>query len=522
MGWAVGLNTTERTKHTPGVARTIESYAPASGELLGEAPVQSTADVRAAVERAKVAQHAWGVLPVEERCERLLRFRDALVERAEELVDLLSRETGKPRHEALGHELLPLADLMTWHAKHAPRILAPREIPLHLLKHRKAVVHYVPRGVIGVISPWNFPVIIPFADAFCALITGSAVVVKPSEVTPLIALRVKDVWDKSGLPEDLLQVVTGYAETGAALIDAGIQKLVFTGGVASGKKVAAACGERLIPCVMELGGKAPLIACADADIERTARAITFGGFANSGQICISVERVFAHRDVYPKLVTRVAELVAELRQGDGAEATVDVGAIIFPKQIDIAERHIADALAKGAQLKAGGKRRIGPGQFFEPTLLVDCTPEMTVMRDEIFGPIVPMMAVDNDDHAVALANDSTLGLNAYVFTTSRERAATLTERIEAGSVVVNDVFTNYACPEAPFGGIKNSGFGRVHGEDALRDLAEVKHVNSDRIRPPARDPLWYPYSDKSYRWALRGLRAMFSGRGLIARVRELL
>ena len=207
---------------------------------------------------------------------------------------------------------------MTWHAKHAPRILAPREIPLHLLKHRRSVVHYVPRGVVGVISPWNFPLIIPFADAFAALVTGSAVVVKPSEVTPLIALRVKDVWDKSGLPEDLLQVVTGYAETGAALIDAGIQKLIFTGGVASGKKVAAACGERLIPCVMELGGKAPLIACADADIERTARAITFGGFANSGQVCISVERVYAHRDIYPKLVERVAELVRELRQGNGS------------------------------------------------------------------------------------------------------------------------------------------------------------------------------------------------------------
>jgi succinate-semialdehyde dehydrogenase/glutarate-semialdehyde dehydrogenase len=522
MGWALGHETTERTKQTPSAARTIESFAPASGELLGEAPVLTPADVRAGVERARVAQRAWGALPVEERCERLLRFRDALVERAEELVELLSKETGKPRQEALGHELLALADLMTWHAKNAPRILAPREIPLHLLKHRKSVVHYVPRGVIGVISPWNFPLIIPFADAFAALITGSAVVVKPSEVTPLIALRVKDVWDKSGLPEDLLQVVTGYAETGAALIDAGIQKLVFTGGVASGKKVAAACGERLIPCVMELGGKAPLIACADADIERTARAITFGGFANSGQACISVERVYAHRDIYPKLVARVTELVKELRQGNGAEETVDVGAIIFPKQIDVAERHIADALAKGAELKTGGKRRTGPGQFFEPTLLVDCTPDMSVMREEIFGPIVPMMPVDNEEQAVTLANDSPLGLNAYVFTNSRDLAANLSERIEAGSVVVNDVFTNYACPEAPFGGIKHSGFGRIHGEDALRDLAEVKHVNSDRFRPPARDPLWFPYSEKGYRWGLRGLRAMFSGQGLIARVRELL
>jgi acyl-CoA reductase-like NAD-dependent aldehyde dehydrogenase len=524
MGWAVGIDTKADAEQQSGTrpARGIESYAPASGELLGEAPVVSAAEVRAAVERARVAQRAWAALPVEERCERLLRFRDALVERAEELVDLLSRETGKPRHEALGHELFALADLMTWHAKNAPRILAPREVPLHLLKHRKSVLSYVPRGVIGVISPWNFPLIIPFGDAFAALITGSAVVLKPSEVTPLIALRVKDVWDKSGLPEDLLQVVTGYADTGTALIDAGIQKLIFTGSVATGRKVAAACGERLIPCVLELGGKAPLIACADADLERTARAVVFGGFANSGQACISVERVFAHRTIYQKLVERVTALVAELRQGDGSAGNVDVGAIIFPEQIEIAERHVADALAKGARLLAGGKRRVGPGQFFEPTVLADCTEQMTVMNDEIFGPIVPIMVVDSDERAIELANDSPLGLNAYVFSTDRERAARIAERIESGSVVVNDVFSNYASPEAPFGGVKHSGYGRIHGEDSLRDLAEVKHTSFDRIRPPARDPLWYPYSEKSFRWGLRALRAMFSGQGLIARVRELL
>jgi acyl-CoA reductase-like NAD-dependent aldehyde dehydrogenase len=341
-------------------------------------------------------------------------------------------------------------------------------------------------------------------------------------VTPLIALRVKDVWDKSGLPEDLLQVITGYGETGAALIDSGIQKLVFTGGVETGKRVAAACGERLIPCVMELGGKAPLIACADADIERTARAITFAGFTNSGQVCISVERVYAHKDIYQKLVDRVTELTLELRQGDGSKDTVDVGAIIFPKQIEIAERHVADAVAKGAVIKTGGKRRAGPGQFYEPTVLADCNPSMTVMKDEIFGPIVPIMQVETEERAVELANDSHLGLNAYVFTTDRDHGRRLAERIEAGSVLVNDVLTNYACPEAPFGGTKHSGFGRIHGEDALRELAELKHVSFDRIRPPSKDPLWYPYSEKTYRWTLRGLRALFSGQGLLARVRELL
>src|SRR5262249_39470192 len=224
-------------------------------------------------------------------------------------------------------------------------------------------------------------------------------VLKPSEVTPLVALKAKEIWDGAGLPEDLFQVVTGYGPTGAALIDAGIQFLVFTGGVATGKKVAAACGERLIPCVMELGGKAPLIACSDAEIERTARAITFGGFSNAGQVCISVERVYAHRDVHDKIVDRVVELTRDLKQGDPATEIVDVGAIIFAPQIDVAERHIADAVEKGAVVKAGGKRVTGKGQFFEPTVLTNCDHSMTVMRDEIFGPIVPFMKVASEEEA---------------------------------------------------------------------------------------------------------------------------
>jgi acyl-CoA reductase-like NAD-dependent aldehyde dehydrogenase len=503
-----------------GTGRKIEVRAPATGEKIGEVPVHSTEEVREAVARAHRAQEAWGVLPVEERCERLLRFRDAVVDRAEEIVDLLSREAGKPRQEALLHEVLGVADLTSWYCKNGPRILAPREISLHLLKHRKSVVHYVPRGVIGIIAPWNFPFMIPMGDAIGALVTGSAVVLKPSEVTPLIALKAKEIWDSTGLPEDLFQVVTGYGETGSALIDAGIQKLVFTGGVSTGKRVAAACGERLIPCVMELGGKAPLIACEDADLERTARAIVFGGFANSGQVCISVERVYAHAAIHDRLLARCVELTGSLRQGDSDKGVVDVGPIIFPKQIEVAEKHIADAVEKGAKVRAGGKRKTGEGQFFEPTILADCDHRMTVMTQEIFGPIVPFMKVRDEEEAVRLANDSHLGLNAYVFTADRDRGVRIAERVEAGSVVVNDVFSNYAS-ETPFGGVKQSGFGRVHGEDALRDLADIKHISVDRFKSPSRDPFWYPYGDKPYTWFLKGMRAMFSRGSLLRRVSEL-
>lgn len=504
---------------------TIQSFAPATGQLIGECQVTSAEDVKRAVERARRAQEAWGALPVEERCTRMLRFRDALVDREEELTDLLAKECGKPRQEALVHEVIVVASLITHFAKHAEEVLATQEVSLDYLKHRRAFILYQPKGVVGVIAPWNFPLNLPFRDAVIALFAGNAVVIKPSEITPLIALRAKEVWDQAGLPNDLLQIVPGYGPTGAALIDAGIDLCVFTGAVATGKRVAAACGERLIPCVMELGGKAPLIACADADVERTARAAVFGGFCNSGQVCVSVERVYAHREVHDALLARIVQLTSELRQGDPMASTVDVGAMIFPKQIDIVEAHIADALAKGAKLETGGKRpaalTAAGGQFFEPTVLSGCTQDMTVMREEIFGPIVPIMRVESEEEAVRLSNDSHLGLNAYIFTKDRAHGKRLAGRVQAGSVLVNDVIANGGMPETPFGGIKDSGFGRVMGKESLREFCNVKHVGVDRLTPPS-EPLWYPYTDRSMRIFRKATRAIFGGGGIVKKLSALL
>jgi acyl-CoA reductase-like NAD-dependent aldehyde dehydrogenase len=522
----MGTTTSETNGKTNGdiaasATATLESRAPATGEAIGRVRIHDKEQVLAVVARARKAQAAWGVLPVEERADRILRLRDAIVERADEIVEVVSLECGKPRHEALVHEVMVIADLATYYCRNAPRILAPQSLDLHLLKHRKSVVHFVPRGVVGIISPWNFPFMIPMGDVLAALVTGSAVVVKPSEVAPLTMAKAKEIFDGAGLPEDLFGVVQGYGATGAALIESGIQKLIFTGGVETGRRVAAACGAALVPCVMELGGKAPLIACADADLERTARAIVFGGFANAGQICVSVERVYAHKEIHDPLVRRVKELTAELRVGDPAKDYVDVGAVTFARQIDVAEKHIADALGKGAQLVAGGKRKTGAGQFFEPTVLTRCDHSMTVMTQEIFGPIVPIQEVASEEEAITLANSSHLGLNAYVFTRDREKGQRLAARIEAGSIVVNDVLLNAAVAEAPFGGVKQSGFGRIHGEDGLRDMAERRHVNFDRFAQPSRDPLWYPYTQKSFQWLSRGVRALFAGNGIVQRISEL-
>ena len=317
-------------------------------------------------------------------------------------------------------------------------------------------------------------------------------------------------------------MVYGFAPAGVALLDAGIDMCVFTGSVSTGRRVAAACGERLIPCVMELGGKAPLIACADCDIERTASAIVFGGFANSGQVCLSVERVYAHRDIYDELLERVVELTRQLRQGDPAREFCDIGGMTFEKQIYVTEAHIADALGKGAELRCGGRRIADGAMAYEPTVLAGCTHDCTVMTEEIFGPIVPFMRVDSEQQAIALANSSHLGLNAYVFTEDRVRGRSLASRIEAGGVLVNEVLINGGMADTPFGGVKQSGFGRVLGEEGLRAMCRIKHISVERVKLPPPNPFAFPYTAKGYGWFRKGLRALFRSGGPLKRIGELL
>ena len=491
---------------------TITSINPANGSVLAELPDQGPAEVRAAVDSARAAQLEWAKLSIESRCRRVLRYAEVLMARAEDVVDTIVKEGGKTRLEALGMEVVVVADLVRYFAKHAPDMLAPEPIALHLLKHRASYLRYVPRGVVGIIAPWNFPFSIPLGETMMALIAGNAVVLKPSEITPLIALKARDLYLATDLPADLFQVVTGRGGTGAALIDSGINYCVFTGSVATGKKIAAACGERLIPCTLELGGKAPAVVCADADLDRAAKAITWGGFANSGQVCASVERVYAVDSIHDALVARIAEQARSLRQGDAtSDANVDVGAMTWDRQVDTVEALVKSAVANGARIEAGGQRSTGPGMFFQPTVLSNCTQDMDVMRKEIFGPVVPIMRVANEDEAIRLANDSHLGLLAYVFTRDRDRGKRLAERIEAGTVMINDVLNTYGCPETPWGGVKHSGIGRTHSVHGLRDLCETRHVNHDRVATP-RELWWYPYKEATFKAMLAGARLLFGKR----------
>jgi succinate-semialdehyde dehydrogenase/glutarate-semialdehyde dehydrogenase len=347
-----------------------------------------------------------------------------------------------------------------------------------------------------------------------ALIAGNGVVVKPSEYTPLIAEYVHGLYIEAGVPADLFQLVQGHGDVGAAMIDAGVDMVEFTGSVATGRKVAAACAEKLIPCVLELGGKAPALVLADADFERALNAVTWGGFANNGQVCASIERLLLHSSVYDRFVTALVERVKALRSGDAAtSADIDLGPLVNERQRDIVAARVDDAVAKGARVLCGGKRVEGPGYFYEPTVLVDVTPDMDVVNKETFGPVVPVMRFDDEAAMVAEANRSHLGLLAYVFSKDAVRARTVAEQIVAGTVMINDVIASHAMAETPWAGLKQSGIGTTHSDDGLRHMCQARHVNHDLLPWLSREPWWFPYRAKDLPLFRKGFRLLF-GRGL--------
>lgn len=495
-------------------AERLECFAPATGERIASVAVASPEDVRAAVATARGVQQAdWSKRPISERVAVLHRFADLLIEHSAELCALISLENGKPEVEAYVAEVLTAVDLIRYYAKRSPKLLRPKRIPLHLLVHRSSYLHYTPRGVIGIIAPWNFPFVIPYGCVVTALLAGNGVVIKPSEQTPLVALKALELLHQAGVPKGLVDVVCGWGPTGAALCTAGVDKIVFTGSVATGKRVAMAAAEQLIPVTLELGGKAPVVVLPSADLERAAKALVYGAYLNSGQVCVSVERVYVHRSKHDELVQRIVERIAILRHGNPAEGEVDVGAMISHDQVAIAERQVAQAVDAGAEVQAGGKRPDRPGSFFEPTVLTGVTHDMHVARQETFGPLMPVIAYDTVDEAIALANDSHLGLMAYVFAGSASEGRAVAEQIEAGTVMVNDVLSTYAAPETPWRGMKQSGLGVVHSDAALMGMCEARHVHSQWLPHLSGELWWYPVGDRIYNLLLRVIR-FWHGRGL--------
>jgi acyl-CoA reductase-like NAD-dependent aldehyde dehydrogenase len=492
---------------------TIEVRNPADGTVVGEVPNQTADAVAARARELRLFQPEWEAIGPKGRKTWLLKFQDWVLDNTERIADVVQSESGKTRAEALT-EPVGVADFLNYWAGNAERFLAdahPAQLGL-LAFAKKLTTVYRPYPLVGVITPWNYPFAMPGGDVVPALAAGAAVLLKPSEVTPLSAVEFVRGWREVGAPP-VLALATGYGQTGAAVIDA-VDYVQFTGSTATGRKVAVRCAQRLIPYSLELGGKDPAIVLADADLERATNGIAWGGLYNSGQVCVSVERIYVEEPVYDEFVARLTRKVAELRQGqDDRSCKHDVGAMATPAQRDIVQRHVDDAVAAGAKVIVGGKPT-GTGTFFQPTVLVDVEHSMSCMTEETFGPTLPVMKVADEAEAIRLANDSTYGLSATVWTADKQRGERVARQLEVGAVNINDVGSNAFAYAVPMGGWKQSGIGtRSGGADGIRKYCRPQAITSPRIPTPAKELLWYPSSPRRVKVALGVLR-LGAARGL--------
>ncbi len=468
--------------------------SPATREQVSEITVQSAADVQAAIARARRAQKDWAALPVAERATIVSRAVDILVERREEVAKTIIDETGKTRLESLMMEVLPGCDFINFWAARAEEELADEKRKVHgyLKPFKKLLVHYRPLGVVGIITPWNGPFSLAINPTVQALLAGNAVILKPSEVAPYSGAWAVDLLREAGVPEDVAQVVHGDGETGAALVNGGVQKISFTGSVATGKKIAAACAAQLIPCTLELGGKDPMIVCADANLERAAGGAVFNSMLNTGHVCMGVERIYVVESVADEFERLVEEKVRAVRYGAGPDA--EVGSVFWDKQLPIIESHVEDAKERGAEIPVGGEADTNGGLFYKPTFMRNLDHSMEIMRKETFGPIVAVMRVKDEEEAIRLANDSDYGLSGSVWTKDIDKGIAIAKRLDTGSVVINDASMMYGVPEAPFGGLKDSGLGQVNGLGALRSYTHAQPIAIDRWGIK-RERVWYPQTE---------------------------
>ena len=500
-------------------SRGIAVHNPATGEVIREFACADATQVHEAVTRARAAQYEWASTSLNRRLALVRKFQQLVNERKSQIAHTITSETGKPIAEALLTEVLVVLDSARFLLDKAHDFLRDEPVPHGSLatKVKRGKLVREPHGVVGIISPWNYPFAIPATEALAALVTGNAVVLKPSELTPLSALELSSLLRDAGLPEGVLQVVIGDGTTGAALVESQIDKLVFTGSVATGKRIAQTAAVRLLPVVLELGGKDPMIVLEDADIGVASSGAVWGAFVNAGQTCLSVERCYVHKNIYDKFISACVEKTRQLRVGSGMDPQTDVGPLIHERQLRTVEEHVQDAIAYGARLLTGGERMRSLGaNFYAPTVLAGVTHDMRIMREETFGPVLPIMAFDSDGEAVRLANDSEYGLAASVWTRDRGRGEKLARQIHAGSVMINDAVSCYAISEAPHGGVKASGIGRTHGRFGLEEMVRVKYLDSD-LTPRMKKPWWYGYGP-GFSQAVEGFLDLQFARGIFSRM----
>ena len=492
---------------------TITVHNPADGTVAGTVPIDDSEAVAAKARELRLFQPEWEAIGPRGRKKWMMKWQDWILDNAEHLTEVLMSETGKSHIDA-ALEPIGVADAIKYWANHAEEFLADKHPAAHtpLFKVKKLTTHYRPYPLVGIIEPWNFPLAMLGLDVVPALAAGAAVLLKPSEVTPLSAVEFVRGWNEVGAPP-VLGLTTGYGATGAAVIEHA-DYVHFTGSTATGKKVAVACAERLTPFSLELGGKDPAIVLADADVDRAANGIAWGGMFNAGQVCISVERVYVEAPIYDEFVAKLTANVAKMAQGSesGADFTYDTGAMATPAQRDIVERHVQEAVAAGAKVLTGGKPT-GVGTFFQPTVLADVDASMSCIAEETFGPTLPVVKVADEEEAIRLANDSRYGLSATVWTGDTGRGERVARRLECGAVNINDALTNVFCPSLPMGGWKESGMGyRSGGANGLIKFCRQQAITAPRIPTQKSELMWYSSPRKQAKFGLAAMRA-FAGRG---------
>jgi len=472
----------------------LESFNPATGELIGSVETLTPAKVQGVVDDVAEVQPFWAALTLEDRARYLRRACDVLLEDMDEVAELLTREQGKPRVESYTMELLPTVDSLKWIADNGPEILADEKQSMPLfLKSKSAKFTYEPIGVVGVIAPWNYPWSIPFGEVAIALMAGNGVVLKPASLTPLIGDRIRQTFEKAGLPEGLVRTIHGGGRIGNALVKSTAGKIFFTGSVEVGQKVGVECAKRMKGSVLELGGKDPAIICPDADLDMAVSGTVWGGFANAGQTCSGIERVYVHKDVADAFIEGLVRETERLTVGDPREWTTEIGPMVSEDQAKIVNELVDDAVSNGATKVTGGPIEVEgmKGNFIAPVVLTSVTHEMRIMNEEIFGPVLPVVTVGSEEEAIELANDSEFGLGASIWTKDRAKGERMAHQIESGMVWINDhSFSHGACVCA-WGGVKHSGLGRSHSKFGFYECVNIKQLAWEPGW--ARDMWWQPY-----------------------------
>jgi acyl-CoA reductase-like NAD-dependent aldehyde dehydrogenase len=496
------------------VSAQLESFNPATGERIGAVARTAPDDVQGVVAAVAKVQPFWAQLTLADRARYLERAAQVLIDESDEIRDLIVREQGKPRNEAFSMEILPTIDALRWIGRAGIEILADEKIPMPqlFLKTKSSAFTYEPLGVIGVISPWNYPWSIPFGEVALALMAGNGVVLKPASLTPLIGERIGKAFERAGVPEGLVRVIHGPG-TGPALVQSSVAKIFFTGSVQTGRGVGEECARRLKGSVLELGGKDPMIVLPEANLDHAVAGALWGGFANAGQTCSGIERVYVAREVAERFISEVVSGAQRLRVGDPSQWDTEIGPMVSREQFELVRELVDDAVAAGATMRCGGPvpapSGLEQGAFYGPTVLTGVRHDMRIMREEIFGPVLPIVVVDGEDEAIALANDSDFGLGASVWTSDRSKGERIARELEAGMVWINDhMFSHGAC-QCSWGGVKESGLGRTHSKFGLYECVNIKL----RVWEPStvRNAWWHPY-DETLGRALRQTASILYGR----------